>query len=89
MERLIPDTTLKSLSIPELMLLVLCAFFHDIGMAPSQRHVSLWRRYWDEPRGVITPEDEQEFGNFEVFAPRPGVGRPRVSVSGRDSLAEG
>src|SRR6202035_1854567 len=35
MDKLMPDKTIGSLEIPELMLLILCAFFHDIGMSPS------------------------------------------------------
>lgn len=39
MGKLIPHDLLGKLDIPELMLLILSAFFHDLGMAPSQQDV--------------------------------------------------
>src|SRR5437868_90168 len=47
MEKLLPAQTIRNLSSPELMLLILSAFFHDIGMAPDEEHVLIWRRAWD------------------------------------------
>lgn len=47
MEKLIPTETLQLLSVPELMLLISTAFFHDIGMAPSERDVLTWMSVWD------------------------------------------
>ena len=49
MGSLIPEETLRHLSVPELMLLVLAAFLHDIGMAPSESEVKAWK-------GSITSE---------------------------------
>lgn len=43
MEMLIPPKTLDKLSIPELMLLILTAFFHDIGMAPGEEYLQSWK----------------------------------------------
>ncbi len=43
MEKLIPQDTLEHLSIPELMLLILTAFFHDIGMAPEEKYLRSWK----------------------------------------------
>jgi molecular chaperone HtpG len=48
MERLIPMDTRQRLSVPELLLLILAAFFHDIGMAPSEDDVRAWLSIWDE-----------------------------------------
>ncbi|MDQ6480251.1 ATP-binding protein [Dyadobacter sp. LHD-138] len=42
MEFLIPDSTISHLSNPELMLLILAVFFHDIGMAPSEAVIRAW-----------------------------------------------
>lgn len=47
MEMLIPSSTIKLLSVPELMLLILTAFFHDIGMAASKLDVDIWNTFWD------------------------------------------
>lgn len=60
MERLIPNHTLQKLSTPELMLLILTAFFHDIGMAPSEKEIRAWIGDWDgeEPTAWEIQENE-------------------------------
>ena len=50
MARLLPSDTIGKLSAPELMLLLLCAFFHDIGMAPQESVVLAWKKVWDNSR---------------------------------------
>lgn len=77
MERLIPQATLKELSIPELMLLILSAFFHDVGMAPAEDEVKAWLQFWDEsvdvdgiPQGFALfakakPDRLDEISDFE------------------------
>lgn len=64
MEKLLTEQTIKNLSSPELMLLILSAFFHDIGMSPDEREVLTWKKVWDaEPEF----EDEIEKATFEEF----------------------
>src|SRR5690554_6331897 len=48
MERLLTEKTIKQLSTPELMLLVLSAFFHDIGMSPNEKDILTWKKIWDK-----------------------------------------
>lgn len=48
MEKLLPTKTMSALSVPELMLMILTAFFHDIGMAASKKDVTIWETLWDE-----------------------------------------
>ncbi|MDD5413175.1 MAG: HD domain-containing protein, partial [Methylobacter sp.] len=64
MERLLSKEVVEKLSVPELMLLILSAFFHDIGMAPEEKVVLSWRKVWD-----ISPdfEDEIDQGEYEKF----------------------
>lgn len=64
MERLLSKEVVEKLSVPELMLLILSAFFHDIGMAPEEKVVLSWRKVWD-----ISPdfEDETDQGEYEKF----------------------
>ena len=61
MQKIIPSATLDLLSIPELMLLILTAFFHDIGMAPDEKQVRAWKKDWD------CDGDEFELSEFESF----------------------
>jgi hypothetical protein len=64
MEKLLTEQTIKNLSTPELMLLILSSFFHDIGMSPEEREILAWRKVWDyEPEF----EDENEKIIFDEF----------------------
>ncbi len=66
MERLLTRGTIQNLSSPELMLLILSAVFHDIGMAPSENDVLTWKKIWDEiPE--LEPEEETKFNEFKRF----------------------
>lgn len=58
MERLIPDSLLHQLSIPELMLLVLSAYMHDLGMAPSDEEIAMLRAGLDEQSLTQDQKDE-------------------------------
>ncbi len=65
MEKLIPEENIKQLSVPDLMLLILTAFFHDLGMAPYEYEIRAWKQDWRE-----TEPDEQEralYLEFERF----------------------
>lgn len=66
MERLLTEQNIKKLSSPELMLLILSAFFHDIGMAPSEREVIIWKKIWDESPN-IKDHEEPTFNRFRRF----------------------
>lgn len=65
MGKLIPHDLLGKLDIPELMLLILSAFFHDLGMAPSQQDVDAWKGNFDKD----SPSQEQldKYKQFERF----------------------
>jgi hypothetical protein len=65
MEKLIPEENIKHLSVPDLMLLILTAFFHDLGMAPYEYEIRAWKQDWKD-----TEPDEQErtlYLEFERF----------------------
>lgn len=64
MEKLLTEQTIRNLSSPELMLLIMSSFFHDIGMSPKEKEVLTWKKVWDtEPEF----EDETEKSNFDDF----------------------
>lgn len=71
MERLIPEEIIKKLTSPELMLLIISAFFHDIGMAPDEKEVLAWKKIWDY--NPILENDEKPFyDDFKrFFSSRP------------------
>jgi molecular chaperone HtpG len=72
MESLLRPEQINKLSIPELMLLILSAFFHDIGMAPSEAEIQAWKKYFDTNPEFISEYEEQEYELFQRFcAARP------------------
>lgn len=72
MERLLSQDQIKELSIPELMLLILTAFFHDIGMAPDEADVQAWKKCFDSEPTFTNMREKKEFELFQRFcAARP------------------
>nr|WP_319492408.1 ATP-binding protein [uncultured Desulfobacter sp.] len=67
MKKLLSPETLKALSVPELMLLILSAFFHDIGMAPNKKEVLSWKKNWDNSPNFDDQADENEYKNFKRY----------------------
>ena len=67
MEKLLYPDILKELSVPELMLLILSAFFHDIGMAPEEKNVLSWKKNWDYSPSFDDQVDENEYKNFKRY----------------------
>lgn len=69
MEKLIPPNTLDRLSVPELMLLILTSFFHDIGMAPEEKYIRAWKGDYeglDDDFANIEHNKYQRFRNSNV-----------------------
>lgn len=68
MGRIIPNSLLNVMSTPELMLLIMTAFFHDIGMAPDEIDVNAWEKYWDISPNFANSIEEEQFRRFSRFA---------------------
>lgn len=66
MEKLLTKSKIQDLSQPELMLLILSAVFHDIGMSPSESDVLTWRKVWDL-KPEINKSEESKFNEFKRF----------------------
>lgn len=67
MEKLLTEQTIKNLSSPELMLLIIGAFFHDIGMSPDEKDVLTWRKVWDDKSVFEDEAEENTFNEFKRF----------------------
>ncbi|MGD8782019.1 MAG: ATP-binding protein [Ignavibacteria bacterium] len=65
MEILLGEESISKLSIPEIMLLILTAFFHDIGMAPAEKEVRSWKKIWEAKQP--THEELEEYEKFNRF----------------------
>lgn len=67
MEKLMTGQTIKNLSSPELMLLIISAFFHDIGMSPDEREVITWKKVWDTKPEFDDSIEKATFDEFNRF----------------------
>lgn len=67
MEKLLSPEKIEELSVPELMLLILSAFFHDIGMAPEEKDVLSWKKIWDFSPEFDNDIDKSEHDNFQRY----------------------
>ncbi|HVJ49635.1 HD domain-containing protein [Desulfitobacterium sp.] len=67
MEKLLTKENIDKLYVPELMLLILTAFFHDIGMAPDEETILCWKRYWDIDPKFNGSQEEKEYIEFDRF----------------------
>ncbi|HEY4261153.1 MAG TPA: hypothetical protein VGM98_13395, partial [Schlesneria sp.] len=65
-ERLVPNGVIDQLSAPELLLLCLSAFLHDIGMAPDEKTVIAWKKIWDA-NPDLDDGDKEEFHKFQRY----------------------
>lgn len=66
MEKLLTKEIIENLSIPELLLLISSAFMHDVGMAPEEQEVLVWRKIWDKVPEV-GDEDLETFNKFRRY----------------------
>ena len=67
MEKLLSQEEISKLTIPELMLLILSAFFHDIGMAPDEEEVLAWKKVWDKEPSFKNELEKTEYELFKKF----------------------
>lgn len=90
MERLLPEGTVHQLSPPELLLLILSAFFHDIGMAPDEDEVRVWKGVPEDELPSLTPEQYRKLrGEFESFrSSRPATAHKIATLHDRGEHAQ-
>jgi len=66
MEKLIPEANMDLLSVPDLMLLILTAFFHDLGMAPYEDEIKAWKKIWKD--ATPSPNELKAHSEYERFS---------------------
>ncbi len=91
MEKLLTESVIKNLSSPELMLLVLTAFFHDLGMSPDEKNVIAWKKIWDTDPEFENREEEQSYNEFKRFySARPDQNEiiNRLIIQGKNTDAD-
>lgn len=67
MGKILGKDAIEKLTIPEILLLILSAFFHDIGMAPDISTVRSWRKVWDTDPSFSDDKDRNEWEKFSRF----------------------
>jgi hypothetical protein len=67
MERLLTKDVIDKLSVPERMLLILSAFFHDIGMSPDEKEIITWKKVWDASPEIKSEEEQKLFDRFKRY----------------------
>lgn len=65
--KLLGNENISNLSIPELQLLILSIFFHDLGMAPDEKEVLAWRKIWDTQPDFINQKEINDAESFRHF----------------------
>jgi len=66
MEKLIPESTLNNLKPLELSLLILSAFFHDLGMAPREKEIKIYKGLISKEE-KLSKEEEKILEDFNVY----------------------
>jgi len=66
MEKILPKNFILELSVPELLLLVASAFMHDVGMAPNETEILIWKKVWDKVPDV-SENDLKTFNEFKRY----------------------
>lgn len=90
MEKIVPEQTIRNLSSPELMLLILSAFFHDIGMSPEEKQVLTWYKIWDKEPDIDQSEEVyfNEFKRFYFARPEQQEIIERLIDQGKNTQAD-
>jgi len=91
MERILTKKNVAELYVPELLLLILSAFFHDLGMAPDERAITSWNKFWDNDPEFNDIQDENEYSQFAKYcSARPERQREinEAYSQGKNTLSE-
>jgi len=89
MERIIPFSSIEKLSIPDLLLLILSVFLHDIGMAPDEKYILAWKNQLpdNEYDGELQNEKEK-FERFRKAHTHQLADIERLNAEGQHSKAQ-
>mgnify|MGYP003625923127 CR=1 FL=1 len=85
MEKLLSPKNIEEMTVPELMLLILSAFFHDIGMAPEIKDVLSWKKVWDHSPEFDGEADRNEYDKFLRYY----LARPDQKLKFEEFIARG
>lgn len=65
--KLIPQENMRKLSTPDLFMLLVSVFLHDIGMAPDEKHILAWKNQLPETEyDEELKEEREKFARFRL-----------------------
>lgn len=65
--KLIPQENMRKLSTPDLFMLIVSVFLHDIGMAPDEKHILAWKNQLPETEyDEELKEEREKFARFRL-----------------------
>lgn len=65
--KLIPQENMRKLSTPDLFMLIVSVFLHDIGMAPDEKHILAWKNQLPETEyDEKLKEEREKFARFRL-----------------------
>ena len=66
-DKIIPKNNMKELSIPDLLMLIISVFLYDIGMAPDETYILVWKNQLSDIDSNEELEKERErFARFRL-----------------------
>jgi uncharacterized protein YeaO (DUF488 family) len=86
--KLIPKESLKKLSIPDLMMIIICAFLHDIGMCPEENLIKAWKNQLEEQNQRQYQEEVDKFQRFRQTYPQEIEDINNLNKMGKHSRAQ-
>lgn len=64
--KLIPQENMRKLSTPDLFMLIVSVFLHDIGMAPDEKHILAWKNQLPETEyDEVLKEEREKFARLK------------------------
>lgn len=88
-ERIIPTSSLEKLSIPDLLMLILSVFLHDVGMAPEEKYILAWKNQLsDTDYDDELQKDKDKFERFRMTYTHQLADIKRLNTEGQHSKAQ-
>lgn len=88
-DKIIPVESIKKLSIPDLMMLLLSIFLHDIGMAPDESHILAWKNQLsDSDYNDVLRKEKENFTRFRLTCTHQLYDIGRLLTEGEYSKAQ-
>lgn len=87
--KIIPLSTMQNLSTPDLLMLILSVFLHDIGMAPEEKYILAWKNQLDDKDYNEELRTERDiFNRFRMTSTQQLADIDRLKLQGDTGKAQ-